>query len=78
MPAMPKRTATATLRRDVNSQYIGLARHVQTELLSAREVMSWACQEIDAIKSREKLWIGHAIFSGLVFTVLALHFFGLL
>ena len=75
---MGNHSPLATLRRDMNSEYVALANHVQGELLAAREVVSYLVEEAARIRSREKVWAGCVVASVMCLSVVAAHLIGLM
>ena len=71
MPVQPQRTPVATLRRDLNSEYVALARHVHDELMSAREVIAYLLDEQKRMRVREWIWAGGLIVLAVCVALLA-------
>jgi hypothetical protein len=71
-------TPVSTLRRDMNSEYVALARHVNNELLAAREVIAATLGEIERIKHREQIWAGAVIVGAVCLLAVAAHLVGLM
>jgi hypothetical protein len=72
MPAIPQRSAVTTLRRDLNSEYVALARVVRNGREQDVAIMQAMAGELDRIRAREWIWAGASIVFALCFLVLGM------